>query len=118
VGEPVLVGGVSLKPAYPEDLNLLSPGSASDLLCALVVDGDCEDVDESAVSIRVRAIIFRRSDHDIGPRAEVDDIRTPLEVVCRVVDAQRFVDGDLAALVDISLENIFSRGLFVVNQQP
>ena len=74
VREPILMSGVLFKPAYPEDLNLLSPGSAHNLLCAFVVDGDCEDVDESAISIRVGVIAFRRSDHNVRSGAEVDNI--------------------------------------------
>ena len=72
--EPILVSGVLLKPAHPEDLNLLSPEIASDLFCAFVVDRDCEDVDESAISIGVGGIVSRRNSHDIRPCANIDDI--------------------------------------------
>ena len=68
------MGRILLKPAYPEDLNLLSPGSASNLLCAFVVDGNREDVDESAISIRVGAVVVGRNDHDIRPCAEVNGL--------------------------------------------
>ena len=74
VREPILMVRVPFEPAYPEDLNFLSSGSASDLLRAFVVDRDGENVDESAVSIGMRVIVFRRSDHNIRPRAEVDDV--------------------------------------------
>jgi len=75
VREPILIAcRVLLKPAYPEDLNLLSLGSASDFLCAFVVDGDRKDINESAISIRVGVIAFRRSDHNVRSGAEVDNI--------------------------------------------
>ena len=74
VREPILVGRVLFKPAYPEDLNLLSPRSADDLLCPFVVDGDCEDVNESAISIRVGAVVVGRCDHDIRSCADVDGL--------------------------------------------
>ena len=74
MGEPILVECVFFKPVYPEDLNFLSPGFASDLLCAFVVDGNCEDVDESAILVRVGVVSFRRGNHDIRSCAEVDDI--------------------------------------------
>jgi hypothetical protein len=74
MSESIPMGGVLFKPAYPEDLNLLSPGSASDLLCPFVVDGDREDVDESAVSIRVGVIMVRGSNHEIRSCTEVDDV--------------------------------------------
>ena len=38
------------------------------------------------ISIRMGVIAFRRGDHDVRPCAEVDDVRTSLKVVCRVVD--------------------------------
>lgn len=74
VREPVLIGRVPFEPAYPEDLNLLSPRSPDNLLCTFVVDGNCEDVDKSAVVIRMGAIVVGRGDHNIGPRAEVGNI--------------------------------------------
>ena len=72
--EPILVSGVLLKPAHPENLNLLSPGFACDLFCTFVVDGDCKDVDEPAISIGVGGIVSRRNGHDIRSCAKVDDI--------------------------------------------
>ena len=72
--EPILVIGVLLKPTYPEDLNLLSPGFTTDLFCAFVVDGDCKDVNESATSIGVGGIVSRRNSHDIRLCAKIDDI--------------------------------------------
>ena len=72
--EPILVIGVLLKPMYPEDLNLLSPGFATDLFGAFIVDGDCEDVDELAILIGVGGIVSRRNSHDIRPCAKIDDI--------------------------------------------
>ena len=72
--EPILVVGVLLKPMYPEDLNLLSPGFAADLFCAFVVDGDCKDVNELAILIRVGGIVSRRNGHDIRLRAKINDI--------------------------------------------
>ena len=44
------MGRVQFKPAYPEDLNLLPLRSAGDLLCASVVDGDCEDINKPVIS--------------------------------------------------------------------
>ena len=69
-----LVSRVLLKPAYPEDLNLLSPIFASNLFCAFVVDGDCENVGKSVVSIGVGGIVSRRNNHDIRLCVKVDDI--------------------------------------------
>ena len=43
------------------------------------------------------------SSHDVGAGANVDDVRVPLEVVCRVVDAKRLVNRYLATLVNISI---------------
>ena len=65
---------VQFKPAHPEDLDLLPLRSAGDLLCASVVDGDREDINKPAVSIRMGVIAFRRDNHDIGSCTEVDDI--------------------------------------------
>ena len=115
--EAILVVGIPFKPTYPEDLNFLSPGSTGNLLCAFVVDGDHEDIDESAISIGVRVIIFRRGDHDIRSCAKVDDIRTSLEIIRCVVDTQCFVERDLATFIDISFEDVFSGGFAVLNQQ-
>ena len=74
VRETILMGRVLLKPAHPEDLNLLSPGSAINLLHAFVVDGNREDINESAILIRVGVIAFGRSDHDVRSGAEVGNI--------------------------------------------
>lgn len=71
--EPILIFRVLLKPAHPEDLDLLSLGPL-DLLFALVVDRDSEDVNESAILIRVGVVIFGSSNHDIRSRAEVNNI--------------------------------------------
>jgi len=87
VGESILICRVQFEPAYPEDLDFFSPGPTDDLLRAFVVDGNCEHVDESAVSIRVGVIVVRGNDHDIRSCAEVNRVRTPLEVVRCVVDA-------------------------------
>jgi len=74
VRESFLMGRVPFKPAYPEDMNLLSPGSADNLLWAFVVDGDCEDVDKSTIVIRMGAIVVGRGNHNVRPCAEVDDV--------------------------------------------
>ena len=108
MGEPILMGRVQFKPVYPEDLDLLPLRSAGDLFCASAVDGDCEDINKPAVSIRMGVIAFRRDNHDI---------RLCMEVVCCIVDTQCFVDRNLAAFVDISVENVFWGGLIVVNEQ-
>jgi len=68
------MGRVPFKPMYPEDLNFLSSGSTSDLLHAFVMDRDGENVNESAILIGMRVVVFRRSNYDIGSRAEVDDV--------------------------------------------
>ena len=65
--------GVLFKPPYPENLNLLPP-IAYNLLWALIMDGDSEDVNESAILIGMRVVIFRRGNHDIRSCAKVDDI--------------------------------------------
>ena len=90
--KPVLTGWVWLEPADPEDLDLLSFDPAGNWFWSPVVDRDRKYINESAVSIRMDAIPFRGDNHDIGPCAEVDDIRTSLEVVRRVVDTQCLVD--------------------------
>jgi hypothetical protein len=74
MGEPIYVGGVLLKPTHPEDLDILSPGPASNVLCAFIVDGDCKDVNEMGISIRVGVIIFSGSNYDIRSCAEVDNV--------------------------------------------
>lgn len=74
IREPILIAGVLLKPAHPEDLNFLSPGSTGNLLHTSVMDGDSKDVNEAAISIRVGMIIFRGSNHDVRSCAEVDDV--------------------------------------------
>ena len=116
--ESVLVCGVFFEPTYPEDLKLLSSGSTGDFLCAFVMNGNREDVDESAISIRMGVIAFGRCDHYIGSCAEIDHIRTSLEVVRRVIDAQCLVDRDLATLVDIGGQDIFAGRFVVLNQEP
>ena len=68
------MGRVQFKPVHPEDLNLLPFRSAGDLLCASVVDGDHEDINKLAISIRMGVIAFRRDNHDIRLCIEVDDI--------------------------------------------
>lgn len=87
VGESILISRVQFEPAYPEDLDFFSPGPTDEFLRAFVVDGNREDVDESAISIRVGVIVVRRDDHDVRSCAKVDGVRTPLEVVRCVVDA-------------------------------
>lgn len=118
IRESVLVGGVLFKPTDPKDLDFLSRGIASEQLLAFVVDGNREDVDKSAVSIWVGVIAFGSSDHDIRARSEVDNIGVSLEVVCCIVDAKRFVNGDFATPVNIGIEHIPSGGFVVLNQQP
>ena len=70
----MLISSVLFKPAYPEDLDVLSSGTASNSLSAFVVDWDSKDIDELAVAIRVGAIVFRSKNHDVGAGADVDDV--------------------------------------------
>ena len=115
--KPILMGGVWLEPADPEDLNLFPLDPIGDWFRSPVVDRDRKYINDSAVSIRMDAIPFRGDNHDVGPCAEVDDVRTSLEVVCRVVDAQCLVDRDLASLLDVGVKNIFSCKFFAPIKQ-
>lgn len=72
--EPILISRVLLKPTHPEDLNFLSPGPSGKFLCSLVVNGDSKYVNEAAILVRVRVVIFRGSNHDIRSCAEVNDV--------------------------------------------
>ena len=74
IREPILIGGVLLKPTHPEDLNFPSPGSTGKFLCTFVEDGDSKNVNEAAILVRVRVVSFRGSNHDIRSCAEVNDI--------------------------------------------
>ena len=92
VTKPILTGWVWLEPADPEDSDFLSFDPAGNWFQSPVVDRDCEYINDSAVPIRMDVIPFRGGDHDIRLCAEVDDIRTSLDVIHRVVDTQRLVD--------------------------
>jgi hypothetical protein len=103
----VFVGGIPFKPTYPEHLDLLSLGPSMHVLRTLVVDRYREDIDESAIPVRMGAVIFGGDDHDVRSRADVDDVGTSLQVVGRIIDAEGLVNGYLATLLDVSIENIF-----------
>ena len=116
VREAVLVSEVPFEPAHPNDFDLLPSGAANGPLRPPVVNGNSEYIDHPAVSIRVGAVVVGGSGHDVRACAKVDDIRMPLEVVCRIVDAKRLVNRNLAALVDIGVEYIFPGGLVILSE--
>ena len=114
----ILVRGVLFEPAHPENLNLLPPGSIGDLPCAFVVDWNCKYVDKSTIPIGMRVIALGGGNHDIRSRADIDNVRTPLEVVCSIIDAQCLVNRYIAVLVDVGVEYVFSCGIVILNEKP
>lgn len=114
----ILVSGVLFKPAYPEDLDFLSSGTADNFLCAFVVDGDSEDIDESAVAIRVGVIVFGRKKHDVGAGVDIDNVGMPLEVIRPIINAKCLVNGYFATLINVGIEDVFPGGLVILNEQP